>query len=148
MTKALMLRLENIALRAGAKPEGRLLCSGLDISIAPGERWVLLGPNGAGKSTLLMSLAGGLIQPDAGSIVLGDLPLPAWRSEALARTRAWCPQFWLDPFPVSAWETVACAIIATRPELESERVQQIAREWLTQLDVSHLADVDRHSVRR
>ena len=141
MTEALPLRLEKIALRAGAKPEGRLLCSGLDISIAPGERWVLLGPNGAGKSTLLMSLAG-LIQPDAGSIVLGDLPLPAWPSEALARTRAWCPQFWLDPFPVSAWETVACAIIATRPELESERVQQIAREWLTQLDADHLADVD------
>jgi iron complex transport system ATP-binding protein len=141
MTKSLPLRLENIALRAGAKPDGRLLCSGLDISIAPGERWVLLGPNGAGKSTLLMSLAG-LIQPDAGSIVLGDLPLPAWRSEAMARTRAWCPQFWLDPFPVSAWETVACAIIATRPELESERVQQIAREWLTQLDAAHLAEVD------
>ena len=138
---ALPLRLKNIALRAGAKANGRVLCSGLDLTIASGERWVLLGPNGAGKSTLLMTIAG-LIPPDAGSITLGDYSLAAWQNEALAKMRAWCPQFWLDPFPVSAWETVACSIYATRPELESERVQQIAREWLGKFDANHLADTD------
>ncbi len=59
-----------------------------------------------------------------------------------ARTRAWCPQFWLDPFPVSAWETVACATIATQPELDAARVEEIAREWLREFDAAHLADVD------
>jgi iron complex transport system ATP-binding protein len=139
--KGLSLRLENVALRAGAKTEGRLLCSGLNLTMKPGERWVLLGPNGAGKSTLLMTIAG-LIQPDAGSLSLDGRVLTTWQSEALAKTRAWCPQFWLDPFPVSAWETTACSILATRPELDANRVEEIAREWLREFDASHLADTD------
>lgn len=141
MSAALPLRLENLALRAGATPAGRLLCSGLNLSIMPGERWVLLGPNGAGKSTLLMAIAG-LIELDAGRITLGDRGLQDWRSEMLAQARAWCPQFWLDPFPVSAWETVACAILATRAELAAESVEQTARTWLGKLDAGHLADTD------
>jgi iron complex transport system ATP-binding protein len=139
--KAWPLRLENVALRAGAKADGRLLCSDLNVTMNPGERWVLLGPNGSGKSTLLMTIAG-LIQPDAGSICLDSRVLASWKSEALARARAWCPQFWLDPFPVSAWETVACAIIATCPELDAARVEDVAREWLREFDAAHLADTD------
>ena len=77
----------------------------------PGERWVLLGPNGAGKSTLIVALSG-LLQPNAGCILMQGKPLADWPGEALAKQRAWCPQFWLDPFPVSAWETVACALFA------------------------------------
>lgn len=138
---SLSLKLQHVALRAGAKADGRVLCRDLDLTIAPGERWVLLGPNGAGKSTLLMTIAG-LIQPDAGTIKLGDDLLPALRSEALAKARAWCPQFWLDPFPVSAWETVACSVSATRNELAANKVEEIAREWLSKLDVAHLADTD------
>jgi iron complex transport system ATP-binding protein len=137
----LSLRLENVALRAGAKSDGRLLCRGLNVTMNPGERWVLLGPNGAGKSTLLMTIAG-LLPPDAGSILLDGRALTAWKGEALAKTRAWCPQFWLDPFPVSAWETVACSIIATRPELDAARVEEIARESLREFDAAHLADTD------
>lgn len=137
----LPLALRGLALRAGAKADGRLLCSALDVSMAPGERWVLLGPNGAGKSTLLMTVAG-LIDPYAGSIALDGRELRTWRSESLAGSRAWCPQFWLDPFPVSAWETVACAVLATRPEMDSAAVQKRARDWLAELDVGHLADTD------
>ncbi|MCC3278227.1 energy-coupling factor ABC transporter ATP-binding protein [Arthrobacter sp. zg-Y40] len=39
--------------------------SGLDLSVAPGERVLLLGASGAGKSTLLHSLAG-VLGPDTG----------------------------------------------------------------------------------
>ena len=42
----------------------------VDIRIAPGEIRGLVGENGAGKSTL-MSIASGLISPDAGSILVG-----------------------------------------------------------------------------
>jgi ATPase subunit of ABC transporter with duplicated ATPase domains len=44
---------------------GRLLFSGLDLVIVPGEITGLVGANGAGKSTLLRILAG-LVQPDQG----------------------------------------------------------------------------------
>ena len=135
------LRLEHVALHAGGKPDGRVLIGDLSLSINPGERWVLLGPNGAGKSTLIVALAG-LLAPNAGSILLQGRPLADWPGEALAKQRAWCPQFWLDPFPVSAWETVACALLAMRPELAAPEVEALARHWLTEFDVGSLADND------
>src|ERR1700685_2840630 len=48
---------------------GRLLFSGLDLVIAPGEITGLVGANGAGKSTLLRILAG-LVPPDQGEVGL------------------------------------------------------------------------------
>ena len=47
----------------------RLLFSGLDLVIAPGEITGLVGANGAGKSTLLQILAG-LVPPDQGEVGL------------------------------------------------------------------------------
>ena len=46
----------------------------VDLTVEPGRVLVLLGPNGAGKSTVLRVLAG-LLRPDAGRVVLGDLAL-------------------------------------------------------------------------
>ena len=45
----------------------RVLVSGLDLTVGPGDVVGLVGPNGAGKTTLLRALAGGLV-PDAGTI--------------------------------------------------------------------------------
>ena len=135
------LRNDHLALRAGGHPAGRLLFRDLHLQFSPGERWVVLGPNGAGKSTLLMALAGLLI-PDAGRVLLGERDVRRWRSPDLARVRAWCPQFWMDPFPVTAWETVASAILATDPHRDAATVESTARHWLGQLDAVHLADTD------
>jgi iron complex transport system ATP-binding protein len=118
-----------------------LLCHDLDVAICPGQRWMILGPNGAGKSTLLMALAG-LLPPDAGQVVLGDRDVRRWSSPDLAHARAWCPQFWLDPFAATAWETVASAIVATDPHGARATVERAARQWLQKLDAIHLADRD------
>lgn len=135
------LHLTKLVLRAGGQATTRRLIDGLDVRLQAGERWVLLGPNGAGKSTLLLALAG-LLAPNAGSITLNGKPLTSWRATELARARAWCPQFWLDPFPVSAWETVACALLATHPELGAASVEAKARHWLGEFAVGALADCD------
>jgi ABC-2 type transport system ATP-binding protein len=45
----------------------KLVLSGLDFEVQPGDFTVLLGPNGAGKSTSI-SLANGLLSPDQGTI--------------------------------------------------------------------------------
>ena len=59
-----------IALRGlGLARSGSPILSGLDLSLAPGERLAIVGPSGAGKTTLLRLIAG-LEAPDAGTVHL------------------------------------------------------------------------------
>ena len=62
MTKH-VLELSNLACRRG----GRLLFSGLDLSLTEGGAALVTGPNGSGKSSFLRVIAG-LIQPLQGQI--------------------------------------------------------------------------------
>ena len=50
---------------------GRRVVDGISLEVAPGEIVGLLGPNGAGKTTTFYMIVG-LIEPDAGRVVLGD----------------------------------------------------------------------------
>ncbi|MFC0622720.1 ABC transporter ATP-binding protein [Kribbella deserti] len=61
--------------------------SGIGIAIRPGELVGLLGPSGAGKSTLLQ-LCGGLIQPSAGRLRIGDHDVAKMTGPELDNMRA------------------------------------------------------------
>ncbi len=54
----------DVSLSFGAEP----VLSGIDLTVAPGQRVGVVGPNGTGKSTLLRVLAGDLV-PESGSVV-------------------------------------------------------------------------------
>jgi ATP-binding cassette subfamily F protein uup len=56
-----LIQLQDVALTFGGAP----LLTGVDLTIAAGERLCLVGRNGSGKSTLLR-IAAGLIEPDRG----------------------------------------------------------------------------------
>ncbi|WP_277453308.1 ATP-binding cassette domain-containing protein [Janibacter sp. DB-40] len=61
--------------------------SGVDLTVAAGERIALLGPSGAGKSTLL-ALLGGLLRPSAGRIHVGEHELSAMTEGEIDAFRA------------------------------------------------------------
>jgi lipopolysaccharide export system ATP-binding protein len=55
----------------------RRVVDGVDFDVAPGEIVGLLGPNGAGKTTTFR-MACGMIDPDAGAVVLQDKDVTNW----------------------------------------------------------------------
>jgi len=55
--------------------------AGADLEVNAGQVVALLGRNGAGKTTLL-SIVSGLLQPDAGSVMLGDVDARTQPEEA------------------------------------------------------------------
>lgn len=63
----------------------RVVFTGLDFSLAPGDALVLLGPNGSGKSSLLRLMAG-LIRPAAGRLSWNGQPVGADREAHAGRT--------------------------------------------------------------
>lgn len=67
-----MLTLTNVRKSFG----NTVAVDGLSLSVRKGELFGLLGPNGAGKSTTV-SLAVGLLAPDAGSVAIEGLGNPA-----------------------------------------------------------------------
>ena len=70
------LELRRVSLSYGA----RRVLHGTSLTLEAGECVALLGANGSGKTTLLR-LAAGLLQPDAGEIVIAGTPALAGRAD-------------------------------------------------------------------
>ncbi|HEX8009747.1 MAG TPA: ABC transporter ATP-binding protein [Casimicrobiaceae bacterium] len=115
---------------------GHRVCSGLDLAVAPGERWAILGRNGAGKTTLLHTLAG-LRAPAAGAIEIDGRALSTLPRRELARLRGVLPQDDSDAFPATVLETV---LVGRHPHLSRWQWEgaddiRIAREALAASDM-------------
>ena len=54
--------------------DGTIALKNVSINIAAGEKVSLIGSNGAGKTSLFLSLVG-VLRPDAGTIMIGDVPV-------------------------------------------------------------------------
>ena len=95
------LRLEGVRLRRG----GAEVLRGVDLAFEPGRRYVVLGASGAGKSSLLR-LLNRLEDPDAGRILLGEVPLAALPVRAVRRGIGLVPQA-ARPLPGTVAENLA-----------------------------------------
>lgn len=94
--------------------EGRPILEDVDIGLERGEMLGLIGPNGAGKSTLLRILAG-VLEPDAGTLLLNDKPLTALSRQERARRIAYLPQLSRIAWPLSVERLVE---LGRTPHLE------------------------------
>jgi branched-chain amino acid transport system ATP-binding protein len=75
-----MLRLRDITVARG----GRAVVREVSIDIPAGEVTALLGPNGAGKSSLVLAV-GGVLRPEAGSVLLAGRNYAGRRPERIRR---------------------------------------------------------------
>jgi iron complex transport system ATP-binding protein len=89
--------------------EGRLVLSGLDLSIREGQHWVLLGPNGSGKSSL-MAVLQGLLWPMEGRIRVLGRTFGESDLSVLRRHIGWVGIDIEPEFP--AWQTVEQVILS------------------------------------
>ena len=91
---------------ASAAYGSRIALTGLDLTIASGERVAVLGPNGAGKSSLLRCVTG-ILPTASGQVLLDGMPLAELGREAIARRIAVVPQQVDLPFAIRVEEVVA-----------------------------------------
>jgi branched-chain amino acid transport system ATP-binding protein len=75
-----MLQLRDITVARG----GRAVVREVSIDIVAGEVTALLGPNGAGKSSLVLAV-GGVLRPEAGSVLLAGRNYAGRRPERIRR---------------------------------------------------------------
>jgi ABC-2 type transport system ATP-binding protein len=72
-----------ISVRNLSKQFGNLRAvDSISFEVAPGELFGFLGPNGAGKTTTI-SMISGLVRPDQGTVLIGDLDL--WQDPRKAK---------------------------------------------------------------
>jgi iron complex transport system ATP-binding protein len=127
---------------SGAAGRGSVppVLEGVSLEVARGGIVGLLGPNGSGKTTLLR-LISGVLQPDAGRILIDDRPIAELTRRDVARRIAVVPQETRTAFDFSVIDMV---LMGRYPhlgpfELEGRADQDIARDALAATGTSALA---------
>jgi ABC-type lipoprotein export system ATPase subunit len=105
---------------------------GATFHVAPGELVAVQGPSGCGKTTLLL-IAGGLLKPDAGQVLLAGQDPYALAPDARARFRAENVGFVFQQFHLVPYLSVLDNILAptlARPAANArERAAELARRF-------------------
>jgi len=113
----------------------------LNLSLHRGETLAIIGPNASGKSTLLKLLAG-LLQPQAGAVLLDGRPVASFNFRERARRIAVVQQESFLHFPVRVMPFVLQGRYAHMGpmQFETRPHQEVARAALLQTRTGHLAE--------
>lgn len=123
-----MLQLSQVC-KSFAGPSGSVaVLRDFSLEVKPGEFIAVMGPSGTGKTTLLL-LAGGMLHPDTGQVLLGKQNLYALNSEDRARLRARdigfvFQQFHLVPY-LNLLENVLTASVGLDAADQTERADTL-----------------------
>ncbi len=117
--------------------KGRKVVQGVCMEIRSGEVVGLLGPNGAGKTTSFYMVAG-LVNPDQGSISLGNTDITHYPMHQRARMGiGYLPQEASIFRKLSVSDNIM-AILQTRKELSSSEQEQKLEDLLEELHIGHI----------
>jgi iron complex transport system ATP-binding protein len=119
----------------GTRLGGRWVVDGVDATPPPGALTGLLGPNGAGKTTLLRLVAG-LLDPEAGAVLVDDVPVHTIARRERARRIALLEQ----ESSLTVREVVALGRIPYRTLWGSDPDEGAVDRALAATDAAHLAD--------
>ena len=127
-----MLRATNLAKAYPGPAKTVQALEGATFHVAPGELVAVQGPSGCGKTTLLL-IAGGLLKPDAGQVLLAGQDPYALSPDARARFRAEnigfvFQQFHLVPY-LSVLDNILAPTLARPAENANERATELARRF-------------------
>ena len=136
MSDAAGIRARGLTLDRGRK---RVL-DGVDLDVPPSGVLGLVGPNGSGKTTLLRCLYGSL-DPDAGSVTVGDRALGSITRKQLAREIAVVTQEQESDIPIRVADLVMLGRLpylgaTAHPRAEDERIVEAALDSLGALDLA------------
>ena len=123
----------------GTRLGGRWVVDGVDATPPPGALTGLLGPNGAGKTTLLRLIAG-LLDPEAGAVLLDDVPVHTVPRRERARRVALLEQESSSTVPLTVREVVALGRIPYRTLWGTDADEPAVDRALAAADAAHLAD--------
>ena len=114
---------------------------GMNVDVEPGEFVSVTGPSGCGKSTLLL-IAGSLLQPDSGTVVIDGRDFTAMNSDDKAHQRAETIGFVFQRFHLLPYLTVRENIIPGGVALKTpgEEVCQRAEELMETLGMAGRAN--------
>lgn len=96
-----MIQLRHIFVSYG----DRSILDDLSTEVRPGRITAVMGPNGCGKTTLLRCI-GGLLQPNAGEVLVDGTPVMQYSARSLAQKVAFVRQHQQTDFDFTAFETV------------------------------------------
>ncbi len=133
-----VLRLVGVSQQYGEGETSVSALSGVDLEIMPGELVAIMGASGSGKSTLL-SIAGGLLSPTAGEVIVEGAHLSTASARDVAALRRRSLGFVFQDFnlipTLTAIENVTLPL-----ELDGFRVRVARRAGRDALESVGLAD--------
>ena len=117
----------------------RRVVNDLSLEVHTGEVVGLLGPNGAGKTTAFYMIVG-LVQADAGSVLLNDQDLTALSMNRRARLGlGYLPQEASVFRRLSVADNIM-AILELRADLDRDQREKELEQLLTELRIEHVRD--------
>ncbi len=130
------LKIENVT-KTFKGPEGEVRAvENFSLDLVPGQITMVYGPSGCGKTTLLL-MAGGLLAPDSGKILVADTNLYELNAERRNLVRAENMGFVFQQFHLIPYLTVLQNVMLPSIALSCPEPESRAKSLVSQFNLQH-----------